>query len=407
MLNLRFFRRIKTVSSRSVFQIDLGKFLAEVFLSLNGDSLKHETDWRCFMVTISLCMIVKNEEGTLSSCLDSIRDVVDEIIIVDTGSTDATKEEASKYTDLIFDFEWIDNFSAARNFAFEKATMDYIMWLDADDIILSEDKTKLLELKKSMPAETDAVMMKYNTGFDRDGNVTFSYFRERLSRRKSGFKWMEPVHEYLQIGGRIVNTDICVTHAKKHAGGGGRNLRIYENLLAKGEELSPRGMYYYARELKDNAKYDEAARWFSAFLDSEKGWIEDNIASCSELARCYLEVKRPKEAMAALMRSFEYDTPRGEICCQIGYYFMDGKNYRLAAFWFGLVLSLTEPKDSWGFIKHDCWGYIPSIECAVCYDKLGEYEKAARYNEQAALYKPDSPQVLHNKRYFEDILNKA
>ncbi len=78
------------------------------------------------MIEISLCMIVKNEEKVLGRCLDSIADLMDEIIIVDTGSTDRTKEIAKKYTEHIYDFEWIDDFSAARNFSFSKATKDYI-----------------------------------------------------------------------------------------------------------------------------------------------------------------------------------------------------------------------------------------------------------------------------------------
>ena len=70
------------------------------------------------MVTFSLCMIVKNEERVLERCLNSIADLMDEIIIVDTGSTDRTKEIASNYTDKIYDFEWVNDFSKARNFSF-------------------------------------------------------------------------------------------------------------------------------------------------------------------------------------------------------------------------------------------------------------------------------------------------
>lgn len=75
------------------------------------------------MITISLCMIVKNEEQTLPRCLDCIWDLVDEIIIVDTESTDRTEELPGPYTDWVYDFPWIDDFSAARNAAFEKASM--------------------------------------------------------------------------------------------------------------------------------------------------------------------------------------------------------------------------------------------------------------------------------------------
>ena len=77
------------------------------------------------MATISLCMILKNEEKVLARCLDSISELVDEIIIVDTGSIDHTKEIASNYTSHIYSFPWCDDFSAARNYAFSKASMDY------------------------------------------------------------------------------------------------------------------------------------------------------------------------------------------------------------------------------------------------------------------------------------------
>ena len=70
------------------------------------------------MITISLCMIVKNEEKILARCLDSVADLMDEIIIVDTGSADRTKDIAARYTKHIYDFQWVDDFSAARNYAF-------------------------------------------------------------------------------------------------------------------------------------------------------------------------------------------------------------------------------------------------------------------------------------------------
>ena len=78
------------------------------------------------MITISLCMIVKNEEKILRRCLDSVADLVDEIVIVDTGSQDETKRIAAEYTKFVYDFQWVDDFSAARNFAFSKATQEYI-----------------------------------------------------------------------------------------------------------------------------------------------------------------------------------------------------------------------------------------------------------------------------------------
>ncbi len=355
------------------------------------------------MTTISLCMIVKDEESVLRRCLDSVKDIVDEIIIVDTGSTDNTKKIAKDFTDKIFDYSWIDDFSAARNYSYSKATMNYILWLDADDVVLEEDRVKLKLLKQCFDPTVDIVMMKYNTGFDSQGNVTFSCFRERLSKRARSCTWYEPVHEYLQIEGKIINVDICITHKKIHAPEPGRNLGIYEKIISLGNELTPRGLYYFARELKDSGRYDDAIEYFIKFLDSEKGWVEDNIWACSELAKCYSIKDDNRNTLSALFRSFEYDTPRAELCCQIGYYFKGKKNYNLAIYWFDLATKLKKPENSWGFIDHDSWSYIPCIELSICYDKLGDLDKAIKYNNMAEEYKPYNPSVLYNKRYFEGL----
>lgn len=353
------------------------------------------------MKTVSLCMIVKDEEKTLARCLSSIRGLVDEIIIVDTNSTDSTKEIAQEYTDNIYDFAWIDDFSSARNFSFDKATKDYILWLDADDILLSDDCKKFSFLKETLDGSVDAFMMKYNTGFDTQGNVTFSYFRERLVKRSCQFRWNEPVHEYLKIAGNIINSDICITHTKTDYVPTGRNISIYEKLLLQKKKLSARGIYYYARELKDNGRTRAAIQYFNRFLQSGEGWVEDNITACTELAQCFSEENEPEQQLLALTRSFLYDTPRAEICCQIAYIYKAKEDFERAAFWFQLATTLKKPENSWGFIQNDFWGYVPCIELSVCFDQLGRREDAERYNELAGKYKPNDPSVEYNRSYFE------
>ena len=138
---------------------------------------------RKIMIEISLCMIVRNEENVLGRCLQCAQSFADEIIVVDTGSTDGTKTIAENFTKKVFDFPWTDDFAAARNYSFSKATRDYIMWLDADDVVRPEDQEKILQLKKDLDPSVDVVMMKYLAGFDELGNPTFVYDRERLLRR--------------------------------------------------------------------------------------------------------------------------------------------------------------------------------------------------------------------------------
>ena len=136
------------------------------------------------MVEISLCMIVKNEEKVLARCLDSIADLMDEIIIVDTGSTDATKEIAARYTDNIYDFEWIQDFSAARNFAFSKATKEYIYSADADEVLDEENHKRFAELKQVLLPEIEMVQMKYGNQLSHGTAYNFDEeYRPKLFRR--------------------------------------------------------------------------------------------------------------------------------------------------------------------------------------------------------------------------------
>jgi glycosyltransferase involved in cell wall biosynthesis len=354
------------------------------------------------MNKISLCMIVKNEEDVLERCLTSVRDIIDEIIIVDTGSTDRTKEVATTFSAKIYEFAWCDDFSAARNYAFSKATKDFILWLDADDVIEELERVKLLELKKELSNKIDVVMLKYNVGFDKNGEVNFSFYRERILRRAKQFKWVDPIHEYIETSGNVIIKDIAVTHRKIHANTG-RNLRIYEGYIEAKKELSPRSLYYYGKELYENKRYCDAVIQFNKYLLKNEGWVEDKISACFFLSICY-ELLGDKDNMQnVLFKSFNYDVPRAEICCRIGNYFEEKSCYYQAIFWYELATKLKKPDDFIGFLLHDYNGYYPHIQMCVCYDRLGRYEDAKKHNELAGKYKPNDQAVAYNKEYFEDM----
>lgn len=353
------------------------------------------------MDKISLCMIVKNEEDVLARCLASVKDIIDEIIIVDTGSTDRTKEVASAFSAKIYDFTWCDDFSAARNYAFSKATKDFILWLDADDIIEERERSKFLELKKELSDQIDVVMLKYNVGFDENGEVNFSFYRERILRRAKQFKWVDPIHEYMDISGNVIMKDIAVTHRKLHASTG-RNLKIYEGYIEEKKELSERSMYYYGKELYENKRYQDAVIQFNKYLLKNKGWVEDKISACFFLSICYEVLGEKDNMLNALFKSFDYDVPRSEICCKIGDYFKEKSSYYQAIFWYELATILKKPDNFIGFLLHDYNGYYPHIQMCVCYDRLERYEDAKRHNELAGKFKPNDLAVAYNVKYLAD-----
>jgi len=354
-------------------------------------------------------MIVKDEEELLEGCLESIHNICDEIIIMDTGSTDRTKEIAQQFTNKIYDFEWIDDFSAARNAAFEKATKDYILWLDADDILAEEDQKKLIELKEELDGSQNAVSMLYRTAFDEFGEPAFQFRRHRIVKRSCQFKWHGAVHEYLEVNGPIIESDISITHRKHEKTerymNSRRNLEIYEGKLERKEKLSARDMFYYANELKDHNEYKRAIIQYHLFLASNKGWIEDEIRACFYMADCYSRLGNTKKELESLSMTMQFDLPRPEASCRLGDYQMKMQNFDKAVVWYKLALErMVKGGQGFTHISYETW--YPHLQLCVCYYNLGQLDLAIEHNQQAKKYRPEAESIKNNEEFFKMHLNE-
>lgn len=356
------------------------------------------------MATISLCMIVKDEEATLSRCLDSVCDIVDEIIIVDTGSCDQTINIAKQYTNLVKSFTWNHDFSQARNFSFSFASKDFIMWLDADDVILESDRAKLISLKKNLSLSTDVIVMKYDM-CQRDGSSIYSTFlRERIIRRECGFKWCDPVHERIEFYGEVIYSDISITH-KKLKERDNRNLLIFNNYISEGNKLSGKGIFYFARELFTDGQLDKAKGYYEQFLlaDHSDNMLTHHIDALIDLSNCYYYQGDREKALQILLDGFKVAPGRAEIICRLGQFYKEQEEYEKAIQWFVLASSSKKPSISWHPIRHQYWDYIPYNELVSCYYKLGYIDKAIYYNEKASETNPDSSIVLNNRVFLANM----
>lgn len=358
------------------------------------------------MSTISLCMIVRNEEDVLHRCLSCITEIADEIIIVDTGSEDHTIDIAKEFTDRIYSYPWKDDFADARNYAFSFAKMDYTLWLDADDIIDETNCQKFLQLKASLDGTADMVMMKYHTAFDEQGKPSFTYYRERLMKTDRHYQWSGVIHEAISPQGHVIYSDIAISHKKNKPSDPDRNLRIFENLIKQGQQLSPREQYYYARELYYHKRYQEAIQQFTSFLANRQGWVENCIDACRLRSTCLTMIHQEDDALLSLFESFLYDTPRAETLCDIGLIFFQRNAYHSAIYWYEQALACTRNDESGAFVQPDCYDYIPCLQLCVCYDRIGEQELASSFNERAALCKPHDPIVINNRVYFHSLIKK-
>ncbi|MCM1245250.1 MAG: glycosyltransferase family 2 protein [Roseburia sp.] len=296
------------------------------------------------MIEISLCMIVKNEEKVLERCLKSIADLMDEIVIVDTGSTDRTKEIAGKYTDKIYDFEWIDDFSAARNFSFSKATKDYIYAADADEVLDEENRQKFLEMKQVLLPEIDIVQMKYCNQLSQGTAYNFDEeYRPKLYKRLREFTWIEPVHEMVRLDPVVYDSDISIQHLPEtlHSG---RDFRVFQKHIKNGMRLSKRLHHMYAMELCISGGDEdilEAEAYFTASAsDSSRSMDEVKEAACI-VARA-ARLRGDSHTILKMCLKDLLSEGSSEMCYELGEYFLEKKDYEEAAMWYYNAMHETQ-----------------------------------------------------------------
>ena len=306
-------------------------------------------------------MIVKDEELTLARCLGCVQPFADEIVIVDTGSSDGTAVVARNYTEKVFSFAWCDDFSAARNFSFSKASCDLVMWLDADDVVAEEDVRRICALKDEME-NYDVAMLLYAAAFS-GGRPAFEYYRERIFRRSFGFEWKGAVHEAVEPRGRIVWSDAVIRHEKVRPPQPMRNLRIYQGLIASGKPLAPRDLFYYGRELYFNNMHAECAAVLERYLAGE-GWEQNRAEACLTLHAAYSALGDQDRAVAALLRSFSVSAPDSRACCMLGERLLEAGNLAAAKFWYETAMRLPRDLKNGAFFSPIIATSFPACSCA-------------------------------------------
>lgn len=360
------------------------------------------------MDTLSLCMIVKNEEGTLGRCLESVAGVFDEIVIADTGSTDSTRDVAARFRARVIEFPWVDDFAAARNFSFAHATGEYLMWLDADDVLSAPERGKLLTLKNTLDPSVDAVSMLYHTAFDAAGNVIASNRRLRIVRRSKNFIWMGVVHEDLVASENYayLDSDIIVTHSKpeSESGPSDRNLLILERLIAGGQPVRPVDFLNYARELQMHKRFEEAIPLYEQFLATGEGDVDVRVFALHKLASCYYMSGQPDREWECTLRSFDIDVPRSEFSCRVAERFLQRNQFSQAAFWYELALTSQSTPSAWSIDNLAFRTWLPHKQLGLCYYEIGDYQRSLHHNKKAQGFLPDDPQIRTNIEVLQELL---
>jgi len=353
------------------------------------------------MTTLSLAMIVKDAEPTLARALKSVSDACDELVVVDTGSLDRSVEIARQMGAKIHRFDWIDDFAAARNCSFEHCQSEWILWLDADDVISEQSLRRLLEVKSTSCHEAiDGIFMPYQYAFTSNGKCELTLYRERLLRRQAGLRWNYPVHEciYVPPERALYVHDIFIEHRQTQESRAnkqpGRNLKILEKALSRGER-SERNLFYYGNELRDHGRYEESVVVHKQFLECG-GRLCDRYWATRGVSKCYCALEQPDQALAWGLLATELDPQRAEAFNDVGIIHYTQDRISEAITFFIAAAKLQKPQRS--FVEDCHYGWLPYDYLSSCYLSTGEYQKALESGLKAL---PDSPDKDRSEKNIE------
>lgn len=277
------------------------------------------------MIPISVCIITKNEAEHLKKCLEALKPYPFEIVVVDTGSTDNSKEVARKYTDKVYDFEWVRDFSAARNFSISRASHNMILVLDTDEFLVEFDFDKVQQLVAEHPK--DVGLIKRLDYFEIDGERRCqTTIIDRLFNRKY-YHYERPIHEILVPTVPVSSSSYALPIVADHVGYVGSAEKLYEKsmrdieLLLPEIEKNPEEPYYYfqmAQSYLCMREREKAFEYFQMAMDRNPPPEEDytRILVCN-YGNILLDNNKPEEARS-LLTFYENFGANADYLCMIG-----------------------------------------------------------------------------------------
>ncbi len=306
-------------------------------------------------------MIVRNEEANLGPLLASASQFCDELIVIDTGSTDQTAAVAAMAGAVVAHFPWIDDFAAARNYSFSHCTSDWILWLDADDILTPECIAIGKEIKEKLLPKmgVDFIFTPYDYAFNElNGEVTLQQMRERFMRRSAKPVWRGRVHETIcDISTKFV---VCPEFKIQHKPTPvhyerkkGRNLAILEQYVDPKTSTNTRDLYQYGGELRGEERFEEAIACYKRYQElwpkDEGDLFQEPYCVFVDMIDSYRRLGRAREAVEACGQAIALDASRAEAYALMAMTHYELENWA-AAFTLFLAAAACKPPKHGGVV---------------------------------------------------------
>lgn len=375
--------------------------------------------------TIGLCMIVKDEIADVIRIIKHYGKCFDKIYITVTHESELSKfkelptlmEEYNSYISISY-FEWIKDFSAARNFSFSQADTDYIFWMDADDALANPEG--LHTLIENYP-EVDVFYMNYLYAFDESGNCMMQHNRERLVRNTNILTWKGRVHETLIPVEDVLlrkgdTRDVSVVHQAKMTDIVESHKRNVEILIAEWNEFKektdPRTISYLAGELTALKQFDRAIKFYEKHIELS-GWQEDKYLSWNKIAQnlvsMYLENNDSallNTAISALSEAVLMMPEIPDAYLTMGEVYWHLKDWKKAIEWTNTGLT-KNPDVTLPYHDPTRYSIRPLPILAYSYLNEDEVERAYAYMSEAYKRAPKNPFIKDNFPFFEKIYNET
>jgi len=340
---------------------------------------------------ISLAIIARDNDDVIESTLRSVETFVDEIVVVDTGSVDGTISVAERCGAKIHHFEWIDDFSAARNYSFSKCSGDWIMWLDTGDVIPPESASAFLRLKNQLSGipdneQPELIYALLNRDIDEDGIPSSNYPVARLARRSANPNWERPIHEVLvtdnNVGYFFNEGWVEDRNVQDHSE---RNLEMLIDLASTGDS-SVRTISYLASEFYEQGRYNEALLAYDSIIQ-RNDYSVNHYEALVGVGKCHRQLNDIESAINPWLEALWVDSTRAEAWLLLGEIFYEQEEFAKALPYFKAVTALKRPEDA-SAVRLSHYSYLPYERLGFCYLGLNQDQKALEAFQQAAYYAP-------------------
>ncbi len=345
----------------------------------------------------SLTMIVKDEEENLPACLESVAGLDLELVVVDTGSSDRTREVARRFGARVFDFPWCDSFAAARNEALRHATGDWVFWMDADDRLDAENRARLLALLARLDGAAAGYVMECLCLPDPVSRSATRVDHLRLFRNLPGLRWRYRVHEQilpalLEAGADIRWSDVVVRHTgyqdpALRARKLGRDLRLLELERAERPD-DPFTLFNLGSVRREQGQFAEAAALFRRSLDLSEPRASIVRKLYALLAQCHGQRGEHRLALEACREGRRLYPEDAELLFRQGVAHRErGEAAEAEASW--LQLLRLPPGRYLASVEEGLRTHLPRHNLALLCEEQGRLGEAREHWEAALRDSPD------------------